>query len=362
MMQRTARHARRSIAMLALLALVAQSALGDTIILKRAVRMPADRDSIMLADVATLEGEAAQALADVVVYTADDPTLMQEVTIESIREALREADVHWGKVHLRGGDVMVRPRPNLARSLPEAMRPVSIRADRTPTERDTRPENPTVTASSLVEAPTVRGEIARRIAQGMQAAPERLRMMFDRADDELLDTALDGFGVEIDPMSSFTSDRMEIAVRFWKNGRTVREETVTVHPEIRAPAAVLARDMSRGEQVFADDLEEQVDWRKPSELRLLAHRVEAAGRVLTRSMRQGEVLRSRDVERETVIERGDRITVRCLSGGIVITMQAEARADAAIGEEVELRKVGDRVTFFATVTAPGECVLDLQKH
>jgi hypothetical protein len=42
-------------------------------------------------------------------------------------------------------------------------------------------------------------------------------------------------------------------------------------------------------------------------------------------------------------------------------MQAEARTDGADGETIELRKVGEREVFTATVTGRAEAVIDLSR-
>ena len=73
------------------------------------------------------------------------------------------------------------------------------------------------------------------------------------------------------------------------------------------------------------------------------------------------MLRNTDLKRPALIERGGRVTVRCLVGGIAIAMQAEARDDGAEGDRIELRKLGERETFFAIVTGPGEAVVDLSR-
>jgi hypothetical protein len=41
-------------------------------------------------------------------------------------------------------------------------------------------------------------------------------------------------------------------------------------------------------------------------------------------------------------------------------MQAEARADGADGDTIELRKPGERDTFRATITGRGQAVVDLR--
>ena len=61
-----------------------------------------------------------------------------------------------------------------------------------------------------------------------------------------------------------------------------------------------------------------------------------------------------------MIKRGDRVIVRCIVGGIVITLEAEARSDGAIGDDIELKKIGERESFIATVSGSRAAVLDLQ--
>jgi hypothetical protein len=54
--------------------------------------------------------------------------------------------------------------------------------------------------------------------------------------------------------------------------------------------------------------------------------------------------------------------VRCLVGGVVISLEAEARTEGAKGDRIELRKLGERDTFMATATGPGAAVIDLSRQ
>jgi flagella basal body P-ring formation protein FlgA len=76
---------------------------------------------------------------------------------------------------------------------------------------------------------------------------------------------------------------------------------------------------------------------------------------------EGDALREQHVRRETLIRRGDLVIVRALVGGSVLTMQAEARASGSEGDTIEFRKIGERDTFLATVTARNEAIVDLQR-
>jgi flagella basal body P-ring formation protein FlgA len=103
------------------------------------------------------------------------------------------------------------------------------------------------------------------------------------------------------------------------------------------------------------------EWLKPSVANNLCPAEECAGRIASSNLKAGAPVKRKHVHRERVIERGDRVVVRCLVGGVVISMQAEARSDGSVGDEVELRKPGERNTFFATVSGPGEAVMDLSR-
>jgi flagella basal body P-ring formation protein FlgA len=89
--------------------------------------------------------------------------------------------------------------------------------------------------------------------------------------------------------------------------------------------------------------------------------VEAVGRVADTTVKTGQPLKHKHVRRDVLISRGDRVIVRCLVGGVVISMEAEAKDDGAEGERIELRKLGERDTFFGTVTGRGAAIINMSR-
>ena len=79
-------------------------------------------------------------------------------------------------------------------------------------------------------------------------------------------------------------------------------------------------------------------------------------------LKAGDLINKKDVKSEILVNRGDRVIVRCVVGGVVISLEATARSNAAEGEKVELRKLGERDTFMATVTGPGAAIVDLSRR
>jgi flagella basal body P-ring formation protein FlgA len=122
---------------------------------------------------------------------------------------------------------------------------------------------------------------------------------------------------------------------------------------------VLSRDLSRNETVVGADVEQRYQWMSPLQASLHCSAEHAIGRLAAKPLRAGTPLKTKHVRRETLVERGDRVNVRCLVGGVAIALQAEARSSGSEGDVIELRKPGERISFSATVVGRGEAVLNL---
>ena len=124
---------------------------------------------------------------------------------------------------------------------------------------------------------------------------------------------------------------------------------------------MLKREVRRNESIEPSSFELRRDWFSPMQAERLCLPAEAGGRIASRSLEAGLVLREQHARREKIVERGDRLNVRCLVGGVVITLQAEACEDGAEGETIECRKLGERQRFAAVVKGRGEATVDLAK-
>lgn len=340
-------------------AALSPTARADAVHLKTSVRLPPGADVVHLRDVAELEGADAERFADLVVAPVERPDTTNEIPLQVIREALDAAGVHWGRVNLAGNRVVVRcsgraraeaPRPMTGASLLEASGKAGAGGD--------APAEATL-ASTLIDRPSLRGTIARRFVKDLDLAPDRIRLMFDTSDRERLDGFEQRVTWELRLEDNARSDRVTITVRGWTDGRVVDSAHVTVRPQLLVSTAVLARDVKRDEALTRTDVTSEDAWLPPSQVPLCARIQDVEGRFAQRSMRSGTSLRTRQLRSPTLVDRGDRVVVRCMVGGIVLSLQAEARADGAAGDTIEFRKLGERNTFLATVTERGEAVFDL---
>lgn len=333
---------------------------ADVINLRTAVRLESSASIVRLSDIAELEGPVAASFADLEVATVAKDGV-REISVLEIRAKLDEVGVHWGRVSLNGRTVTIRSARDPSISPPMAMTATTI------DDEETRPHAQKATeeyiAATLIEQATIRSVVASVVASGLGVRANDLKMKFMRGDGAWLDDAAHTARVEVQPLSHWASDRIELNVRLWRDGQVRETRAVAVVPLVRCRAAVLSQDAARYDMLREQDVLESEQWLSPVQSREVVSRVAAVGRVATKEIKAGEVVREKCLQRNVLIKRGDLTTVRCLVGGAVITLQAEARSEGAEGDTIEFRKPGERDTFRATITGRGEAVLDLgRKH
>ncbi|MHC4991512.1 MAG: flagellar basal body P-ring formation chaperone FlgA [Planctomycetota bacterium] len=341
------------------LAVLAGPVRGDDVVLKGSVRMSRPTADIRLADVATLEGPAATALADVVILTLEDPAQVREISVSEVRQRLTDLGVHWGQINLSGRRTIVRPAPGHAAAPPRAMTSVSVK----PLAETTTPQEPgrqaLDAATALIGEETVRGELVRFLVREMKRRPDTLRVGFPRADAEVLSTAASAYRLEIEPRSSLMSDRIELGIRAWQGRRIEHRWSVPMRLELLTDVRIASADLARGRVLTLPDVATQQRWLSPATAARVAPVEDVVGRATTIRLDSGAMILDAQLRAPTVVRRGDHVTVRCVVGGLVLSLKAEAREDGALHETIACRKLGERETFAATISGPGEVVIDL---
>ncbi len=344
---------------------VAECVAAGTITLRRAVRLPSDAETIRLKDIATIEGEKAEAFADLVIAEPDDPGEAVEISVRQVRDALSDADVHWGKVHLNGRRVVVRPSRSGHAKPPVAMQTASVSASSRSSgnrdDRGSRRNRTTIEAAKIIEQDTLAGEIARMVVGELEYPADDVRIVFNDGDRDLLEQRTDELRFELRPMSNIHADRVELAVRMWKDGRTRDQQSLTIRPQVRTETLTARRNIRRHESVADIDVERESLWLSPIQARRAADSDDAFGQLATRTISEGDRIRADLLRGPSVVERGDRVIVRCLVGNTVISVEAEAREDGAMNESIEFRKIGERETFSAEVVGPAEAIKEVQR-
>lgn len=339
---------------------LASSVAADTITLRPSIRLTGGATTVRLGDIAVLQGSEAEALANVEIGSLKSPDSVTEFSVRDIRTKLDQTGIHWGRVNLSGRSVVVRPNRDPGTQPPLAMAAVSIadddRADHARTNRED------VLAADVVDQPTVRGSIANLLMTHLRRPAEDIRLVCDSTDAALLDSNTNSARFEVQPLSSLSSDRIELRVRKWEGGSVKSTRTITVRPLVRMQGCAVRQDLPKNHTVTESDVEEATSWESPAVAAQLVGRESACGGVTTQSMNAGDMVRTRDIRHHATIKRGDVATVRCLVGGTVITLTAHAVSDGEQGELIEFRKPGERDSFRATVTGKSEAVMDLTRR
>ncbi|MCH7884380.1 MAG: flagellar basal body P-ring formation protein FlgA [Planctomycetes bacterium] len=138
-------------------------------------------------------------------------------------------------------------------------------------------------------------------------------------------------GVEGPPQDPYLS--WEEAGEIAKEGvRIEQRRSISVDVLLHKGFVEAAHDISRHDVLVESDLQMAKRWMPPSEASLPTDIRDAVGRVSSKHIKAGEPIRHNAINRRTLVRRGDPIIVRCLVGGTVISIQAEARGVGSEGD------------------------------
>jgi flagellar basal body P-ring formation protein FlgA len=98
--------------------------------------------------------------------------------------------------------------------------------------------------------------------------------------------------------------------------------------------AVLARPVAKGERIEAGDF--AVETRTPAAARGALSIEGAAGMEAARNLPAGNIVRSSDVMRPQLVRRGEPVSIRIVSGTLVITATGRALSGGSQGEPVRV--------------------------
>ncbi|MFM7051605.1 MAG: flagellar basal body P-ring formation chaperone FlgA [Planctomycetota bacterium] len=340
------RHARSILATIAS-ALLCAGALADTVTLRGSVRVPAGRE-VVLADIATLDGDAAEALAGTVIATADAGAF--EIAVEKVRQKLVAAGADPRVVDVRGDRTVVRPMA-VAKQPAARLAPTAIERDAVAT---VDPAEHTGHATPLA--------IACELVRNAHAdAGASLRIEVSREDlDELAPTP--GLRYEVVAKSALSSDRVELEIVAYRGNDTASRSRVRLMPKYLRAVAVAEGDNRRGAALAEGSFRTVTRAVAPSEAARLADPAAIAGRSLAQTLPAGTAIRADHLAKEIAVRRNDRVIVRREIGMVAIELEAIALEDGAAGDTIALettgsRRVRDQRRVNAEITGSGRAVM-----
>jgi flagella basal body P-ring formation protein FlgA len=174
----------------------------------------------------------------------------------------------------------------------------------------------------------------------------------------MLDADVTGMTVEAHPLGA--GDRVPVRIRIFDpvGERLVRSDVIHARIEIRTDCSRLLSTLRRGVLIEQQHVRTAREWVEPS-LRP-ASPDNVLGSALRRTLEEGRVVTQTDIEAPTLVRRGDKVSVHCVSGSLVLRVTARAMDSARRGEIIELESLEpdrrDRRRFTARVSGPGEAV------
>lgn len=337
--------------------MVVGSAKADSITLGESAQ--ADGAAVKLQDVAQLEGERAAALADVEVATfaAGQDTIT--VSMAAVRKRLTAHKVHWGKVTCRGAQqITVRRQIDTGAATKQPRGTLT-------TDAGMAMANPVASMnagpSPIVEGTTLKDRLLAWLIQTLGGSAADLRLTcLNPTEPAWRMTELAG-RFEFEPVGNDLVGRTTVIVRQYRPDETVNTVRVSVKIERRVTVVKAAADLQRGQILTSGDVETSRLWQTSAMRQPATEAAGIVGQAIGRNVRKGDVIAAADVIPPTVVRRGQLVTVRVVSGSLVLRSVLRAREDGAVGQLIRLTNEKTRQTVDARVTGPQEAVLIVRR-
>lgn len=211
-------------------------------------------------------------------------------------------------------------------------------------------------AGVRVPAETIRAAIAEKIAASLNltGGRDRLQLTFSREQPGLVIPAGQEPTVKVVHLSfARISGAFSVVIAAPARARNAVRRVYRGRAVEVAELPVLKHDVRRGEVISLADIE--IVRRPKSRIKryVVTSKEEIVGLAARRTLRAGQLLRSRDLERPRLVEKNTAILVVYQRGGLRITVRGRALAAGVMGEAITVLNPKSRRKFLATVTGPG---------
>jgi flagella basal body P-ring formation protein FlgA len=191
------------------------------------------------------------------------------------------------------------------------------------------------------------------VAHIAKAEPADLQLTFSPEDRDFLSQSTAGRTVEV--RATAMSDKLPLAVTVYEGERIVASRTIRVGVQVRRLVVIATCEKRRGETIAREDLAAETQWvaltASPATIDQLA------GAVVRTRIPMGQAIQTGDVSPPIIVNKGDQVTVHCVSGSVVLTTRARAMAQARDGESIEFQALDSKRRFTARMNGKGRAVV-----
>ena len=306
-------------ATLIILTVTSRNVHSDTIQFKS--KTVVDGPSVFLRDVARLSGPRAEKLGDLIVAKFEHRSSWT-LELDTLREKLSAQNVNWGQISLGGHLACV-----VRRAVPSEPKPEP------PTAGPDRTSNTTNPDLSM----TLREQVIQLIESYARAPRDELKIEFDSSHDKLLNQSIGRDRFEFEPIARVPFGRVPIVIRQYGEDQDMERHLVRVDVSRRMSALVVMRQLRHGQTITPKDVQLQEVWLDAAHSEP-ATAVEAViGQVARTRLTPGRVISTRDLKPPALVRRNEPMTVRCMSGQLMITTTARALEDGVRGQFIRVR-------------------------
>ncbi len=128
---------------------------------------------------------------------------------------------------------------------------------------------------------------------------------------------------------------------------------VPVRVSLLADVVVMARNLARGAVLSRGDLMLAKKDLARLRGRFFERPAEVVGKVLKRSLQQGQVLQSQHTVTQKTVKKGSKVIILARSNAIEVRMPGRALSNGATGERIKVRNIQSKKEIEATVVSPG---------
>ncbi len=327
------------------------TALADSASLYRTANV--EGPAVTLADVADLSGDEAERFAEVEIATFPAQQTTLEVRLAEIRRELDRHGVHWGKLSLSG------PRAiEVTRRIEQMPREDEPDAAADPPAGDAEPlANPVQGVSTRNVGVPLRDRIVQWLTASLDADAASLDIQFLGREAEELALRDGGYRLEFVPGSRDLLGRLPVTVRCYRGDQLDRTIRVNLHVRRQAEVVRAVRTLHRGRTITQSDVKLERTWLDESARTPATDIAAAVGQVAAGLIRADDVVYADDLDAPVLVKRRQLVTIRCLSGGVVLKTVGRALDEGADGDLIAVRNERTRETFYARVTGAQEAVL-----
>jgi len=338
------------------------TAQAETLIVLKRSAEPRPGSAVLLSDLAIVTGDNAETLSKTVILprpASDGQTQSGEVDVQQVRTALDSTGVNWAKVTLRGSRTRLQvsddPKPASDGGSAPAGSALAINS------RSSAPVSATVNGAVSLDSagapetfydtgsgPTLREVVAQRLAAMYSVAVEDIRAEYDnRPAVKYLDLPIGEVAeVTVLPQASTGTTRIPLRIELRRRDGIIDYRTLAAKVELKRTVAVVSAPIDRGELITEDLIRVETRWISPAADAPLG-RDRIIGASAKRRIDTGRLVTRGDVQPPVVVQRGETVKVRIMSGTIQMEMRAKALSTARDGENVTLQSEGSKKTFIA---------------